>query len=320
MEEIVSKIKFDEPCLDPIQQETPIFEDGYVANEAAVAHDLVLFMDRFYRIFPELLQSKLYLTGESYAGKYIPAFAYQIHKVNQHRGNDTIPLAGFAIGNGLTDPITQVTTHADHALALGLVSPPQAEKMKTLADWSVKLICQHAWKEALQARNMIFDFVAEAAGSINYYDVRKGSEQYHRKEMYTFLKDPKVKESLNVGVDAMFAQDWYLYPHLEEDIMQSAVWYLPSLVDAGYQVVLYQGQFDFRDGIMSQNEWISNLDWKGREEFNEAARVVWYERDAVAGYVTRYKNLVRVEVSNAGHLAPGDQGFHTLQMIERYLF
>jgi vitellogenic carboxypeptidase-like protein len=309
-------------CVPDILDMHPKFEDGYVANEAAVAHDLVLFMDRFYRIFPELLQSKLYLTGESYAGKYIPAFASQIHNVNQYRpanGIPAIPMAGFAIGNGLTDPITQVTTHANHALALGLVSSSQAQQMKVLEDMAVKLICVQNWKEALQARNLLFDLVGEASGNINYYDVRQGSNQYHRKEMYRFLRDKKTKVALNVGKDAMFAKDWNLYPHLEDDIMKSAAGYLPPLLDYGYRVVLYQGQFDFRDGIMSQNEWISQLTWKGQKEFNEAARTVWKEKNSVAGYITRFSNLIRVEVSNAGHLAPGDQGYNTLQMIEKYV-
>jgi vitellogenic carboxypeptidase-like protein len=312
-------------CITSERQESPKFENGYVANEAAVAHDLVLFMDRFYRIFPELLTSSLYIIGESYAGKYIPAFAYQIHKVNQLRKESKsilkpqIPLKGVGIGNGFTDPITQIKTHSNQALALGLIGIEHAKEMDELAQLTVNLICQRNWKAALEARLMLFDIFSKASGSVNYYDVRKLNEQYNRKEMYTFLKDLQVKESLNVGQSAVFGKDENIFPHLEQDIMQSAAWYIPTLIENNYTVLLYQGQFDFRDGILSSNDWIQNIRWKGKDDFNTANRTIWYEKNIVAGYIRAHQNLIRIELTNAGHLAPYDQPFHSKQMIEKYL-
>lgn len=44
-------------------------EKGYAKNQDDVARDLYNFMQQFYKMFPELLQNELYITGESYAGK-----------------------------------------------------------------------------------------------------------------------------------------------------------------------------------------------------------------------------------------------------------
>lgn len=40
------------------------------------------FLQQFLRIFPELRSAPLFLAGESYAGKYIPALGIQIHRYN----------------------------------------------------------------------------------------------------------------------------------------------------------------------------------------------------------------------------------------------
>ncbi|KAG6554243.1 hypothetical protein Mapa_004159 [Marchantia paleacea] len=54
----------------------------------------------------------LFLAGESYAGKYLPALAYHIlHQPRSGGGSLKHQLAGIAIGNGLTDPRTQVRFH-----------------------------------------------------------------------------------------------------------------------------------------------------------------------------------------------------------------
>lgn len=62
-------------------------------------------MEAFYLKFPHLLQTDLYLTGESYAGIYVPTLA---RAILQHEddfktkspGNVTMPLQGFAVGDG----------------------------------------------------------------------------------------------------------------------------------------------------------------------------------------------------------------------------
>ncbi|KAI8899170.1 Alpha/Beta hydrolase protein [Globomyces pollinis-pini] len=308
---------------------SPKFENGYVANQEAVAHDLIVFLDRFYDIFPEQRKSKLFITGESYAGKYIPSFAYQIHRVNQNRVNEKsnssglpIPLSGIGIGNGFTDPLTQIKAHVPMALAFGLISQKVANQMDVLAQLAIANICKKNWSLALSYRLQLFDIFKESTGNVNWYDLRRGNQPYLRPEMYRFFDKPEVKQALNVG-DAIFFKDPWVFKYLEEDLMQSAAFYIPPLLEANYQVLLYQGQFDFRDGVLSSTEWIESLNWHGQESYKSANRTIWRNdspgQSSVAGYVTQFGNLVRVEVSNAGHLAPGDQGVNTAKMINKFL-
>ena len=59
----------------------------------------------FFKKFPEFKNNKFYITGESYAGIYIPLLADRIMYFNNMSefSDKYINLNGFAVGNGLTD-------------------------------------------------------------------------------------------------------------------------------------------------------------------------------------------------------------------------
>lgn len=45
-----------------------------------VGEQLYEFLRQFLQIFPELQQAPLFIAGQSYAGKYVPALGIQIHR------------------------------------------------------------------------------------------------------------------------------------------------------------------------------------------------------------------------------------------------
>ena len=57
---------------------------------------------------PVFHSSDLYVTGESYGGKYIPNIAMEILKQNKKNENLKIPLRGISIGDPLVDPWNQL--------------------------------------------------------------------------------------------------------------------------------------------------------------------------------------------------------------------
>ena len=68
------------------------------------------FMLEFYKQFPQYRPLTLFLEGVSYGGRYMPAFAYAIHKEHNkdkklRAGVDEeyINLGGVIVNNGLTD-------------------------------------------------------------------------------------------------------------------------------------------------------------------------------------------------------------------------
>ena len=51
--------------------------------QVQVGIDLHAALSQFFQLFPNLRSNDLYLTGESYAGKYVPACGYTIHEHNK---------------------------------------------------------------------------------------------------------------------------------------------------------------------------------------------------------------------------------------------
>lgn len=71
-------------------------------NEDQIAANMKIFIDGFVEANPEFKGRDFYITGESYAGHYIPAIAYFF----THNVTDLpVTFKGIAIGNGWVDPI-----------------------------------------------------------------------------------------------------------------------------------------------------------------------------------------------------------------------
>lgn len=56
-----------------------------VSDEEGVAREFAGFLDQVYEVFTELKPKRLWITGESYAGMYIPYIASHLYKAgNKH--------------------------------------------------------------------------------------------------------------------------------------------------------------------------------------------------------------------------------------------
>ena len=74
-----------------------------VATDVSTADDNYDALVSFFGGFPEFQENEFYITGESYAGQYIPTLMDQIHtKGGDHRTDGiAINLKGAAVGNGV---------------------------------------------------------------------------------------------------------------------------------------------------------------------------------------------------------------------------
>lgn len=95
-------------------------EDGFAQNETIIGEHLFEALQQFFTLFPDLQKNEFYITGESYAGKYVPAISHTILKKNPG-AKVKINLKGLAIGNGLCDPINQLT-YGEYLFELGLIN------------------------------------------------------------------------------------------------------------------------------------------------------------------------------------------------------
>ncbi|XP_063368693.1 vitellogenic carboxypeptidase-like [Cydia amplana] len=80
--------------------------NGYCTDETQVGEQLYSTITQFFQLFPELQKNDFFITGESYAGKYVPAFAHTIHKKNSN-AKTKINLKGLIIGGAYINPESQ---------------------------------------------------------------------------------------------------------------------------------------------------------------------------------------------------------------------
>ncbi|KAK5822408.1 Alpha/Beta hydrolase protein [Linnemannia elongata] len=310
---------------------------GYVKDQRAVVRDMLVFLDQFYERYPEQQKADLYIVGQSYAGKFIPSIAHAIMERNRKiqsklpqsaRGGAVIPIKGISMGNSMTDPITQIQIHADHAFYLGLLTTLQADQMREYQRNAVKLVEQGRFLDANRFRGKIFNLFRNSTGQLNTFDIRKGSHGMNWKPMTALLNRREIKDSLNVfGPRKTYLLQQKVKQAMRGDIMRSTKPLVADLLDNGIKVLAYQGIFDFRDAPVGSTRWIEEMEWKGREEFGKTERRVWKVGGFTAGYVNSVMRkgkeggggLTRVVVLGGGHYTPMDESENSLVMIRHLI-
>jgi carboxypeptidase C (cathepsin A) len=120
-------------------------EESDKRTEDDVATSFYAFLQNFYTVFgKELAEKKLYLTGQSYAGMYIPSIAREIHHQNKRISwkdkRYGINLHGLAIGNGWIDAKIQASTYVDYAWWHGMIDLQDYRGLKA------------KWEECIQGK------------------------------------------------------------------------------------------------------------------------------------------------------------------------
>lgn len=285
-------------------------------NQRQVAEHLYAALVEFLEQNPGFENRPVYFTGESYAGKYVPAIGYYILK---EKPNGKVNLKGLAIGNGLTDPVTQVQTHAVNVYYSGLVNAKQRVEVEKAQEIAVALVKSQKWREAADARTELLTLLSNMTGLATLYNTAR-SIPYRTDLVVELLNKREVKLVLGVSETMRFEEcSDEVEDVLREDVMKSVKFMVEYALERT-QVLLYQGMLDLRDGVVSTEEWVKTMNWSGLGMFSTAERRVWKDEDgAVVGYVQRWGNLCHVAVSGAGHFVPTDKAVNSRDMIEGWV-
>ncbi|KAL8490565.1 hypothetical protein ACS0TY_022544 [Phlomoides rotata] len=276
-------------------------------NQHDVAKHLFIAIKNFIALDDSFRTRPIYISGESYAGKYLPSLGYYILKRNRKSPRESrVNLGGVAIGNGLTDPEIQVGTHAVNAFNLGLINEKQRTLLEDLQLEAVRCVQSGEWSKATAARSRVLDTLQNMTGLATLYDFRRLTP-YQDDIVGEFLNNVEAKRVLGVNESMVYETcSDVVGEALNDDVMKS-VRYMVEFLVKNTKVLLYQGQCDLRDGVVSTLAWMKKMEWEGIDEFLDAERKVWRVDGKLAGYVQKSKSLSHVVVMNAGHLVPTDQ-------------
>lgn len=315
-------------------------------------------LSAFFDEYPEFKSNDLYLTGESYAGQYIPNVAYYI----ESKMPDAFNLKGFAIGNGCWGTDNQclgpdedrqdVEFYYGHAL----ISKKLYDQIGDSCDFSGS-------KRSRTCRNLL-DQAEDQVGPHDVYNIYdncpdddvRGARNVSRRELRRALRESlapgqrrragalggapggynwacggeniadtwfqlkQVRAALHLGTQdrSRFSYNGYSNPSID---------LYPELVKK-YRILIYSGDADNCVPYVGSEEWTSGLAEQGVLREAQAWHP-WYVNKSAgsipAGYATVYDSpaspggFTFLTVRLAGHMVPQYRPEAALDFITRFL-
>ena len=318
-------------------------KDGYVTNIDQLGRNFVTFLTGFYQCHPEYSENPLYITGESYAGKYIPFIAKWILTNTQNSSKTIdIPLKGLAIGNGQYNPYIQMLAGPEYAHAWGILDEMQYKNVTQTVEYCLHLASMNPnnIKMLDEASDICINVTNNIYGNktgdrfqynVLYLDQSVFNEQ--DASLTSYLSQKSVKEAIHtVGIDFMSSDGTSspnpVYNALRYDaVLNNSANIFPMLIENNIPLLFYNGQLDGSiwgnlGNSRCLNEWNYNGNWVN------LTKTVWKgnlnidtNTNTVKGYLKQSddKMLTYFVVVNSGHLVPFDQPITALDMIYTWI-
>ncbi|CAH0480563.1 unnamed protein product [Peronospora belbahrii] len=333
-----SGVGFSQPLQAP---------SGYY-NDDVVAERLWLFLHEFLTKYPELKSRDFYITGESYAGMYVPFLVEQLvdHPVNG------LNLKGFAIGNPLTDMAIDGNAYMDYYYWHGLISHRDYLTLLDYCDHNVaQCMYTHVNCTSHCEEAVVKAFEAADAGKFDRYYIYGDVCQMKNNQRSVLQSHLLGNVDLNIqthrGVVGPCANDFtksllnklevQQAIHLEGELPITWVdchpyvsqYYVRTfssldkyrkLLGNGLKVLIYSGDADSIVNFMGTQRWITEDNGLGLKPTSPWR--AWMGPDnQIAGYHQRFElGLTFKTVKGAGHMVPAVRPLHGLHLFDCFLF
>ncbi|KAK9748851.1 hypothetical protein RND81_02G085200 [Saponaria officinalis] len=316
----------------------------YNAGDASSAGDMLIFLLNWFKKFPEYKSRDLFLTGESYAGHYIPQLAVAVLDHNARSRASKLNLKGVAIGNPLLRLDRDVPATYEYFWSHGMISDEIGLTIMNDCDFQdYTFATPHNESEACnnaisQANNIVGEY-------INNYDVILDVCYPSIVEQELRLK--KMATKMSLGVDVCMSYERKYYFNLPE--VQKALH--ANRTNLPYEWSMCSGVLNYSDTdgnldmlpllkrILLQRipVWIFSGDQDSvvpllgsRTLVRELAHSLnfkitvpygaWFHKRQVGGWVTEYGNLLTfATVRGAAHMVPYTQPSRALHLFSSFI-
>ncbi|WCJ41540.1 Serine carboxypeptidase 1 [Euphorbia peplus] len=287
------------------------------AGDKNTAEDSYVFLVNWLERFPQYKSRDFFITGESYAGHYVPQLAYTILKNNKKRNASIINLKGIAIGNAWIDDVTSNKGSYDYLWTHALISDETIKgihKYCSFGENETDECFKYKTKaSAERGRIDIYNIygplchettVNGSTGSITYFD--PCSEIY----VESYLNTAEVQTAFHAVPTKWRHCGDFIWPDSQVTILPV----IKNLMASNISVWIYSGDTDGMVPVTSTRYSINKMKLPIKNTWKP-----WYTNKEVGGYVVNYEGVTFVTVRGAGHQVPSYQPERSLVMISSFL-
>ncbi|CAN1328501.1 Serine carboxypeptidase 24 [Linum perenne] len=302
---------------------------SYVNNsgDARTAEDSLTFLITWMKRFPQYKYREFYLTGESYAGNYVPQLAKKILDYNKEHSSSIINLKGFMVGNAIIDRYYDRLGRYTYWWTHSMISDQTYNSIFDKCDFANKI------------SNECFDFLlytrSHEIGEIDFYSIyspycleklgngtRSRSEflEYdpcseNYAEMYYNRVDVQKAMHANVtgipykwtACSKVVAENW-------NDSEVSMLSTYKELIAAGLKIWVFSGDTDAVLPVTSTRLSLNHMNLTVKTRWSP-----WKSGAQVGGWTEEYEGLTFATVRGAGHEVPLHQPRRAFTLFRSFL-
>ncbi|KAK1298786.1 Serine carboxypeptidase-like 27 [Acorus calamus] len=291
--------------------------DLHNSGDQRTAEDAYNFLVNWFERFPQYKNRDFYITGDSYAGHYVPQLSQIVYRKNKGVQNPIINFKGFMVGNAVTDDFHDLVGTFEYWWTHGLISDSTYHKLRTTCDFQSTT---HPSDEC----EKILDVAGSEQGNIDPYSIytrpcndssslKRNLRGHYRwmlraydpcTERYSkaYYNRPEVQKALHANVTGInypwdtcsdiIGDHWTDSPKSMLPIYQ-------ELIAAGLRIWVFSGDTDSVVPLTATRYSIDALKLPTVMNWYP-----WYDNGLVGGWSQVYKGLTLVTVTGAGHLVP----------------
>ncbi|CAI0625463.1 unnamed protein product [Linum tenue] len=316
----------------------------YKIGDAATAMDMRVFLIKWLAKFPEYKSLPFFLTGESYAGHYIPQLADLLLEHNAHSKGFKFNLKGVAIGNPLLNLDQDAGSPYEYFWSHGMMSDELHQKITNECDFD-DYTFENPHNESESCNDALSTAMNVVGNYVNNYDVLLDVCYPSIFEQELRLK--KLATKISLGIDVCMSSERKMYFNLPEvqkalhanrtslpypwTMCSSILQYqesdgnidilpvLKKIIENGIPVWIFSGDQDSVVPLMGSRTLVRQLadDLKFKVTVPYST---WFHKNQVAGWVTEYGNLLTfATVRGAAHMVPYAQPSRALHLFSAFL-